>query len=154
MNRIITAIFTSVIFASTNVALALPFKTDPESFTSYLNKTNWDDGKRRTFSNLRGCQECSHSVYSSGSGCNNDQLKAHIAIMSIAGVVMRHYVCKYAYITIDDPIRGRIFCEVDQNDAGLAVWFSESLKKNPDKTAIIREKGLNWSGLTSVCRRV
>jgi hypothetical protein len=99
MNRLITAIFTSVIFASANAALAQPFRFYPESFASYLNQKNWDDGKRRTFSNLRGCE--------------------------YAGIDRAY--CQYAYVTIDDPVRGRIFCELMTDNSwvveGKAVWW-------------------------------
>jgi hypothetical protein len=123
MNRLITAIFTSVIFASANAALAQPFRTDPESFASYLNQKNWDDGKRRTFSNLRGC-DFGFQTY-------------------------RFVGCEYAYVTIDDPIRGRIFCELMPVKfeavlvrGGWAVWWGDGGKEY-------------WGhGKLKVCKRV
>jgi hypothetical protein len=117
MNRLITAIFTSVIFASANAALAQPFRTDPASFASYLNQKNWKDGKRRTFSNLRGC-------------------KYFDLRPNIDDRFLQSMACEYAYVTIDDPIRGRIFCELMPvnevlrgmfwwNEASWAVWWGE-----------------------------
>ena len=75
-------------------ALALPFQADPQSFTSYLNQLKWNDGKRRVFANLSSCEETSPKSQRKG------------------------YFCEFGYVTISDPVRGRIFCELQKKD-----WF-------------------------------
>ncbi len=76
-------------------ALALPFEPNPTSFARYLSHISWQDGKKRTFSDFRQC----------------------------AGNDRGFYYCKYGYVTINDPVRGRIFCELQPDAANLHAAF-------------------------------
>ena len=78
-------------------ALAFPFQSNPQSFASYLNSLKWQDGKTRVFSNLGEC----------------------VARVNV-------YECRYGYVTISDPVRGKIFCELQMINEGfnrMAVWY-------------------------------
>lgn len=83
-------------------ALALPFQADPQSFTSFLNQLKWNDGKRRVFANLSSCRRSGLGSYRDG------------------------YFCEFGYVTINDPIRGRIFCELQKSDTkyGVVSYFT------------------------------
>jgi hypothetical protein len=72
-------------------AFAMPFAPNPSSFASYLSRINWDDGKPRKFSGLRGCRKA-----------------------NFFGDTW--YECEYGYVRIDDPVRGSIFCEIQKQD--------------------------------------
>ena len=67
-----------------------PFKLRPDSFENYLNSLSWEDGIRRRFSGLRVCEAKGPRL----------------------GDAKFIYGCKYAYVSINDPIRGNIFCQV------------------------------------------
>ena len=72
-------------------AYALPFQPNAASFTKYINSLDWEDGKKRTFSGLRGCE------YSDFTG-------------TMLG--LQFYKCRHGYVKIQDPVRGGIFCEL------------------------------------------
>jgi len=83
-------------------SLALPFKTTPGGFTNYLNSLSWEDGKRRVFSGL--------------SGCNAE------------GWDPPRYGCRNAYVTISDPVRGKIFCEIETVWSDWSVMYGSDLR--------------------------
>jgi hypothetical protein len=83
ISKILLLFAVSVISAAP--AVALPFKTTPSSFTSYLNSLSWKDGKRRVFSGIGNCKTIEEDWM---------------------------YACQIAYVTIFDPVRGKLFCEV------------------------------------------
>lgn len=68
-------------------ALALPFPATPEGFASHLNQMSWDDGKSRVFSGLGKCHK-------------HPDLDV--------------YSCNYGYVQTNDPVRGSIFCEIQE----------------------------------------
>jgi hypothetical protein len=130
MNRLITAIFTSVIFASANAALALPFRADPESFATYLNTVRWRDGKRRIFSNLSNCYQ------------SRDEDTKQITF----------YTCRNAYVTIEDPL-GRKICEVEQERLGFGVYSAVRYRMpNKDSEYESDRRAKFDIGNTKVCR--
>jgi len=89
------------LFAATP-AVAMPFSPNPSSFASYLSRIDWDDGKPRKFSGLRGCRK---AIFWGDTW----------------------YECKYGYVRIDDPVRGSIYCEIQEQKqhTGYAVsWNS------------------------------
>lgn len=90
------------LFAATP-AVAMPFSPNPSSFASYLGRIDWDDGKTRKFSGLRGCSK------------------------SFLGETT-FYSCKYGYVRIDDPVRGSIYCEIQKlkySTVNAVTWNSK-----------------------------
>ena len=75
-------------------AEGLPFQPTPKGFEAYLNKTSWEDGKKRVFRNLRVCKDWRNVEY--------------------MGFVANAYGCEYGYVEIKDPIYGKRFCELQQ----------------------------------------
>jgi hypothetical protein len=94
LKKIATAAFATFLISQS--AFAFPFHPRPDAFASYLNSKSFQDGRKRSFSGLRGCREY------------NDA-----------------YICGSGYVQIYDPIRGNIFCELQQNSGvpGAAVYF-------------------------------
>jgi hypothetical protein len=96
IKKLLASIVASTCLLAGN-ALALPFQPNPQSFASYLNSLKWQDGKTRVFSNLREC----------------------VARVNV-------YECRYGYVAISDPVRGKIFCELQMINEGfnrMAVWY-------------------------------
>ena len=78
-------------------ALALPFQPNSTSFANYLNSMKWQDGKTRVFSDLGECVARGNA-----------------------------YECRYGYVKISDPVRGKIFCElqmINERFNRMAVWY-------------------------------
>jgi len=84
-------------------ALALPFADSPSGFASFLNQLKWDDGKKRIFSNLSGCELINFNTS------------------------YEQYKCKFGYVAIKDPIRGSLFCEIQQNKYGYAASYIKGM---------------------------
>ena len=82
-------------------AFALPFAPTAEGFTAQLNSIEWDDGKRRVFSGLRGCK------YEEFDG----------------QLLFQSYYCRYGYVKISDPVRGTIFCEIQKRNGPQAITY-------------------------------
>jgi hypothetical protein len=91
-----TTIASFVIIASTsfmaegNLLYAYTIEMNPmmlKDYQDYLNSLKWDDGKRRTFSNLSGCR-ISHN-----------------------GTIDRTHFCRYGYLKLSSPL-GTKFCEL------------------------------------------
>jgi hypothetical protein len=101
IRKLLASIVASTCLLAGN-ALALPFQANPQSFTSYLNQIKWNDGKRRVFANLSSCNRSGLGSYTDG------------------------YFCNIGYVTINDPIRGRIFCELQKSTSkfGVVSYFT------------------------------
>ena len=93
MKRKIVAALAVVSPLIPTAAFALPFSATPEGFAAYLSALDWDDGKTRKFSGLRGCRK---GILFGNTGF--------------------YYNCEYGYVRIDDPVRGSIFCEIQKID--------------------------------------
>lgn len=75
--------------------VTLPFQENPKSFESYLNKNNWEDGKKRRFFGLTKCTKST----------TRDSVS---------------YSCKYGYIEVSDPISSQK-CELESSSYRPAV---------------------------------
>lgn len=111
MNNVIPFALKSLVFAVSVCCLyspaasAFPFEETPDSFATYLNGIEWNDGKSRVFSGLLGCRRS----YINPS---------------------RWYGCRHGYVEIEDRVRGNILCEIQIFDYGMSVEYNKGKVKH------------------------
>ena len=82
---------------NTDPTSVLPFYPDAKSFAYYLNNYGeWRDGKKRMFKDLGNCTSERDTGY------------------EVSDRKEFAYSCAYGYVTVSDPIRGKIFCELSE----------------------------------------
>ena len=104
--------------------IAYPFKRNPKSFSEYLNKLTWRDGKRRSFQDLGGCESEYYDTI---------------------------YTCAYGYLKISDPVNGKRLCEL-LPELGEVVRYNAPIENTSLKS--LREGLASIKGSIGNCRNV